>query len=46
MYPFYDIPARKFFEEKDAKVLKDYADEVYWISSRLVSIVESKEIKA
>jgi HEPN domain-containing protein len=46
MYPFYDIPARKFFEEKDAKVLKDYADEVYRVCSQLVSMFECKEIKA
>jgi len=29
MYAFFDIPAKKFFEDKDAKILKDYADEVY-----------------
>ena len=45
MYAFYNIPAKAFFGEKDAKVLKDYAEEVYFTCQRLITSVEFREFK-
>lgn len=45
MYAFHNIPAKDFFNDRDAKVLKDYAEAVYNICQRLVRMVEFKEFK-
>lgn len=45
MYAFHNIPAKDFFKEKDAKVLKKYADEVYAICNRLVTNVRSGQLR-
>ncbi len=45
MYAFYNIASKDFFNEKDARVLKDYAEEVYSICEGLVRRIEFKEFK-
>lgn len=45
MYAFYKIPAKDFFNDRDAKVLKEYAEEVYSICQRLVTMVEFRQFK-
>ncbi len=42
---FRDIPAREFFNEKDAKILLDYANEVYLMCIKLVDKVRVSQLK-
>lgn len=45
MYAFFDIPAKKFFNDKDAKILKDYADEVYSTCNNFKILIEHGTIE-
>lgn len=45
MYTFYNIPAKTIFNDKDACILKDYAEEVYLQCKRIVRMVEFEEFK-
>ena len=45
MYPYYDIPAKKFFKEKDAKILREYAEDVYYTCNGFKKLIENETIK-
>lgn len=45
MYAFRDIPAKKFFCDKDARLLRDYAEEVYSVCFRLVNMARQGQLK-
>lgn len=45
MYAFRDIPAKEFFNEKDAKIIMNYANEVYSASNMLVIRARSGQLK-